>query len=199
VHDPIFRKAALEKAASPEQLDQLMQVTTPKGWLALLGLAGLLLAALLWSLFASVQLTAPGRGMLVPVSADTSSLSALLYVSLDDGARIRPGMPVLLSPASVRKEEFGLLRGTVAAVGVQPATQQEMARNLNNDAVAQALAAAGNLMEVRVRLAGDPTFPPEYQWTSGHPPPFALQAGTLASGMIVVSEQTPLSLVFNRR
>ncbi len=31
----IFRKVALERLSSPEQLDQLLQVTDPKGWLAL--------------------------------------------------------------------------------------------------------------------------------------------------------------------
>ena len=38
----IFRKVALERLSSPEQLDQLMQVTSPKGWLALAGLGALL-------------------------------------------------------------------------------------------------------------------------------------------------------------
>ena len=30
----IFRKAALERLSSPERLDQLMQVTRPRAWLA---------------------------------------------------------------------------------------------------------------------------------------------------------------------
>ena len=32
----IFRKTALEKLSSPEQLDELMKITTPKGWVALI-------------------------------------------------------------------------------------------------------------------------------------------------------------------
>ena len=35
----IFRKVALERLSSPEQLDQLLQVTDPKGWMALGALA----------------------------------------------------------------------------------------------------------------------------------------------------------------
>ena len=34
----LFRKKALAKLASPEQLDTLMQVTEPRGWLALGGI-----------------------------------------------------------------------------------------------------------------------------------------------------------------
>ena len=41
----IFRQALIDRLASPEQLDSLMQVTDPLGWLALLGCAGLLVTA----------------------------------------------------------------------------------------------------------------------------------------------------------
>jgi HlyD family secretion protein len=33
VNPTIFRKVSLERLSSPEQLDQLMQVTDPRGWL----------------------------------------------------------------------------------------------------------------------------------------------------------------------
>ena len=41
--DRIFRQAALDRLSSPEQLDQLMQVTTPKSWMALVAFIVLLL------------------------------------------------------------------------------------------------------------------------------------------------------------
>jgi Biotin-lipoyl like len=61
----IFRKVALDRLASPEQLDLLMQVTTPRGWIALAGLGLLLLAALAWGIFGSVATTVEGQGILV--------------------------------------------------------------------------------------------------------------------------------------
>ncbi|HYO12030.1 MAG TPA: NHLP bacteriocin system secretion protein [Thermoanaerobaculia bacterium] len=61
----IFRKVALERLSSPEQLDQLMQVTTPKGWLALIGLGALLLTALGWGVFGSIPTEATGEGILL--------------------------------------------------------------------------------------------------------------------------------------
>lgn len=61
----IFRKVALERLSSPEQLDQLMQVTNPQGWLALTGLCALLAAALLWGLFGSVPTETTGEGILL--------------------------------------------------------------------------------------------------------------------------------------
>ena len=61
----IFRKAALSRLASPDQLDQLMQVTSPRGWVALGGFGLVLFAALLWSLFGTISTTVAGKGVLL--------------------------------------------------------------------------------------------------------------------------------------
>lgn len=61
----IFRKVALERLSSPEQLDQLMQVTRPQGWLALAGLVTLILAAVAWGVFGSIPTEALGQGILL--------------------------------------------------------------------------------------------------------------------------------------
>jgi multidrug efflux pump subunit AcrA (membrane-fusion protein) len=61
----IFRKVALERLSSPEELDQLMQVTTSKGWLALISLGILLIAALIWGFFGSIPTTVDGQGILL--------------------------------------------------------------------------------------------------------------------------------------
>lgn len=61
----IFRKVALERLSSPEQLDQLMQVTDPRGWIALGALGLLLVAALAWGVAGSIPTTAGGEGILL--------------------------------------------------------------------------------------------------------------------------------------
>jgi HlyD family secretion protein len=61
----IFRKVALERLSSPEQLDQLLEVTTPTGWLALAALGALLAAGLAWGLLGSIPTLASGEGILL--------------------------------------------------------------------------------------------------------------------------------------
>jgi HlyD family secretion protein len=61
----VFRKVSLDRLASPEQLDQLMQVTTPKGWAALLALSVLLLTAIVWGFVGRIPETVHGQGILV--------------------------------------------------------------------------------------------------------------------------------------
>lgn len=50
----IFRKVALDRLSSPEQLDSLMRVITPKAWLALSPLIVLILGAFVWGWFGSL-------------------------------------------------------------------------------------------------------------------------------------------------
>jgi len=61
----IFRQVALERLSSPEQLDQLMQVTNPTGWAALLAVGLLLLAAILWGIFGTIPVKVVGQGVLL--------------------------------------------------------------------------------------------------------------------------------------
>lgn len=102
----IFRKVALERLSSPEQLDQLMEVTSPKGWLALIALGSLLLAALTWGVFGSIPTETTGEGILIRqggvsnvVSAETGQVEEIL-VSVGDV--IEKGQVV----ARVRQEEL---------------------------------------------------------------------------------------------
>ncbi|HEU4884460.1 MAG TPA: NHLP bacteriocin system secretion protein [Longimicrobium sp.] len=61
----VFRSVALERLSSPEQLDQLMQVTTPRGWLLLVGVGGLLVTALVWGVLGNVPERIAGQGILI--------------------------------------------------------------------------------------------------------------------------------------
>ncbi len=63
--NPLFRKAALDKLASPERLDILMQVTSPQGWIALWTIGGILILALCWSIFYSIPERIDGQGILI--------------------------------------------------------------------------------------------------------------------------------------
>lgn len=61
----IFRKVALERLSSPDQLDQLMQVTSRRGWLALTALIALLAMAVFWGVFGTVASRITAQGILV--------------------------------------------------------------------------------------------------------------------------------------
>jgi hypothetical protein len=61
-----FRHRAIERVSSPEQLDQLLRITAPRRWIALVALLVLVAVAIAWSLIATVPTTVTGPGYLLP-------------------------------------------------------------------------------------------------------------------------------------
>jgi hypothetical protein len=61
----IFREVSLKRLSSPEQLDQLIKVTSPKGWLALIALGLLLAGVIVWSFLGSISTKIAGQGILL--------------------------------------------------------------------------------------------------------------------------------------
>ena len=61
----IYRKSALEKLQSPEQLDKMIQITSPMFWIAALGGGLIIVAALIWSIFARLPVNVASDGIFI--------------------------------------------------------------------------------------------------------------------------------------
>ncbi|NJR12959.1 hypothetical protein HC776_03700 [bacterium] len=91
MQNQLFRRSALERLSSPEQLDSLMQVTTPRAWIAVLGLLVILVVFGVWGFTGSIQIVTSGRGLLLKggqgndtINAPASGLLNDLYVDVND-------------------------------------------------------------------------------------------------------------------
>lgn len=116
----IFRNVALDRLSSPEQLDQVLQVTTPKGWLALLTISGFIIVVLVWAIFGSIPTKVQGTGIFISggavrdISAPTSGEVTTVYINpgefVERGqivARIaQPELITGISQARFRKHEL---------------------------------------------------------------------------------------------
>jgi HlyD family secretion protein len=105
----IFRQVALERLSSPERLDQAWRVTTPKEWLALLGIFFLLGAVAVWSFEGSLatKVTAQGviirRGGVVNVVASGSGLVARLSVKTGDTVQANQVIAKIAQPVLMER------------------------------------------------------------------------------------------------
>src|SRR5262245_16566269 len=61
----IFRKAALERLSSPEQLDYLMSITSPIAWIALAAVGVIALLIILWGFIGFIPAKVSGKGILL--------------------------------------------------------------------------------------------------------------------------------------
>ena len=91
----VYRKAALERLATADQLDKVMKITSPLSWIALLGATLIILTVIIWSFVGSLPSTVTANGMIVSSSTATNTIKAnsegtvVFYVS--EGQRINKG------------------------------------------------------------------------------------------------------------
>lgn len=262
----LFRKVALDRLSSPEQLDRLMQVTNTRGWVALTGLFVLLGVGLLWGVTGRIETTVAAQGLLgsaaaapvepttIPapqagvvtalsvepnafvgegqpiltlttsegeevvvtspitgqvsavlveieasVEAETPLISlseaaapsaegqeAVVYISLIDAERVRPGMSARVSPVTLPRQEYGYIQGTVKSVGEFPATDETAAAFGSED-----------VPVVEVRIAFDPAETPTgYKWSLADGPAALPRFGTVVLVDIITEEQRPIVRLF---
>src|SRR5579859_2172390 len=194
--DKLFRKVALERLSSPEELDQLMQITSPRAWLLLAALGCLLGAALIWAIFGTITVTVSGRGALVTDSATATqgALKAILYVSPVNAAQIRSGLDVRLTLSTISSDQVGYLLGTVTAVGESPATSSDMQKVMGNATIVESLTQSGAPIQVDVALKSANTVS-GYQWSLPNGPNASLQSQTFCTADIIVSTSHPIQSV----
>ena len=306
MNNQVFRKVAIERLSSPEQLDNLVRVTSPRAWLALCGIGLLLAAVVYWGLFGTLsnkisaqgvlihpgglktvhasfdgtvsdirvklndtvtkgdtiawleqikelrralsqldsgertpesaamrasyeqrlqallaeyeyaaKVTSPYTGKVVEIMAakgqyvgsgssiirlethdeGNDELTAVLYVPVQLGKQLRPGMDVRLTPASVNREEYGSLIGSIVSISEFPVTVQGMMTTLGNEGLVQQMASQGVSLEVRVSLVPDATTESGYRWSTEHGPPIQLSSGTIVYSAITTQTMRPIGMV----
>ena len=304
----IYRKVVLERLASPEQLDQLVKLTTPMGWLALTAMSLIVGAVTLWGFFGNAsyqvggqavflnssgeyRLYAPTDGKIIesqlvtgqelqegnllaiiapPVlirqiagiegeyraaldagdlaksnqlasrlaelrtrldtvshvlcrqggvvtavtrqagdlvkegellatveipGKDIRELEVMLYIPVDAGKKVQPGMAVRLMPSVVNREEYGYMLGKVTEVAELPSSPDEMMKVLNNQEFIRLLTKNGPVVAIKVDLEQDFNTVSAYKWSSREGPSVKISGGTLGSGLISVKTVKPISMV----
>ncbi len=205
----IFRKESLERLSSPERLDQLMQVIKAKDWLPLSTLGVLVVLAIVWSILGRIPVTVSGRGVLLEAqqlnslpateakSLNSAPLANVAYFTIGDGKRIEEGMRVMVTPDTVKREEFGSIFATVTSVSSFPITTESAAQLIGNRELAASLISQTGKMQVVAQLETDKTSFSGYKWTSANGSPRQqLSSGTTTSVRVILREQAPISIVF---
>jgi len=86
----LFRQKLLDRLDSPDDIEQLMQVVNPSGWMLLLSLGGCIFLAGLGSIFFRIPITVQGTGVLmlpqslIPLQSTTNGQLESLEVSEGD-------------------------------------------------------------------------------------------------------------------
>ncbi len=201
----IYRKEALAKLSSPEDLDRLMQITTLRAWLVLGGFGCVLLIALLWGFFGRLTTTVDQTGELMTATSPASGgvpLEALVYLSLSDAQQVRTALIDRAPSRSKFRRILRPVRNTAicwdTSVGCGFCQHRDAIRAaLKNDGSADGLISSGDVFEVRLQLT--PGAARGYTWSTAQTPAFDLVSGTPCQVTIIVKDERPVDQFFRAR
>jgi len=131
----------------------------------------------------------------VEIESEGNKLEAVVYIPPDQGKRIKPGMQVQLEPSTVKREEFGMMLGTVETVSDFPMTPQGMTAVLHNETLVTRFSHDGAPYAAKVVLEQDASTTTGYRWAVGNGPNLRLTSGTLTRAEITTRHQRPLDLI----
>jgi len=141
---------------------------------------------------------------------DGPSYDSIIFVPAGEGKKIELDDPVEVSPATVKREEHGFIRGQVVAISELPATKLAMEAALEHPELVEAFLkryAPGVLLRVHVKLVerqvlgASQTSPPHserpnhFVWSSPSGQAQALKTGTMCQAAIVVDKRKLISLI----
>lgn len=135
MNNNVFRKVSVERLSSPEQLDNLVRVTSPRGWLALCGLGLMIATALYWGIFGTMSTKVSGQGVLIRPGGlktiHTSSTGTISNIRVVEHDTVKRGdviawieQPELLERIKGTKLSISALAANNAPVDAQSSAEQ---------------------------------------------------------------------------
>lgn len=133
--------------------------------------------------------------VLAIIEPASSEMLPVVYVSSIQGKSIHPGMEAQISPSTVKREEFGFMKGIVKSVGDYPVTPDAVASVVANSALVQELLGQASKIEVRADLLPMSETPSGFEWSSSMGPPFKIASGTRVTVSVVVDRRAPITYI----
>jgi HlyD family secretion protein len=136
----LFRKEALEQTASPERLDQLVQIVSPKRWLSLIALGTLVAAGTAWAFLGRIPITVTGKGVLIypgqVLTVQSASSGRVLTVNVQVGDRVRRGQVLATIDQSETAKQLELAREKLVQLQQQDQTARSAQTQRNSSGIA---------------------------------------------------------------
>lgn len=122
----LYRKSALEKLQSPEQLDKALTVTSPMSWLVLVALTLIIVVTVIWSFVGKIPITVTANGLITNPTGVSSVYAmergTVKWINVTPGSKLHVDNPTpILTYTDSSGEEKTLYSdqiGTVSSVNV---------------------------------------------------------------------------------
>ena len=133
----LYRKSALEKISSPEQLDKALTVTSPMSWIALAAVTVVIIITVIWSVVGTIPVTVTTTGIVAsPVSTNAvfcPETGTIMAILVNPNSEIEINDPVASYKTgngdvkTIYSDQFGIVTEIIAK---RPVTED--GNNKNN-------------------------------------------------------------------
>ena len=113
----------------------------------------------------------------------------------DARKRVVAGMEAQVVPDTVKRQEYGSMRGRVIRVSSEDVSDEDLDRILHNRQLTKSLFGGQQALLAHIELMPTSDNVSGFQWWSGKGPPYKIPAGTVASVDIIVERVRPITLV----
>jgi multidrug resistance efflux pump len=127
------------------------------------------------------------------IEPPSTNIEPVVYINSANGKRVKPGMEVQVSPTTVRREEYGFMKGQIRTVGEYAVTADAVESVTGNKQLVEELLKSGTKVEVQVGLLANRDTASGYTWSSSGGPPFKIEGGTKVSVSVVASQTSPFN------
>jgi len=142
------------------------------------------------------SLVHPGLQILkLEMKSNQKSLKGIIFVSGNDGKKVKKNMEVQIIPGPVKPEEYGVMFGSVKSISDFPSTTQGMMQSLKNDQMVRQLSVLGAPFEVVIEPIIDHNTISNFKWSSSDGPPYGIESNTPCVVKIIIDKRRPISLV----
>jgi HlyD family secretion protein len=126
----------------------------------------------------------------------SSRLITIAYFPDQSGRQVLPGMQVQITPAQVKREQFGGILGKVKLVSPYIPTIQGVNTLIGSEEATRVLLPNGSpQIEVFIELEEDGSNRSGYKWSSSKGPNINLDSGTLSTVQVLVEERAPITYI----
>jgi HlyD family secretion protein len=110
----LFRQVSIDRLSSPEQLDQILRVTSPRLWLAITAVLSVLGVTCIWGFTGSIPSSVAGQGLIIRhggvFNVVAQSSGTILDMHLKAGDRIQPNEVIATVAQPILAEKLRSLK-----------------------------------------------------------------------------------------
>lgn len=134
----LYRKAALERLSSPDQLDKVIKITSPLSWLALIAVTVIIALVVVWSIVGTIPETITVNGMVVApvgtnaVYTDITGTVSATYVTVGSELYMNTPVMAITTPQgqnlTILSDQVGTVSEVLATIGNTAKQNNELVR-----------------------------------------------------------------------